>query len=184
MFIILVTGLLVVSLDYYQSPHCLVILFFPLAFFISQLFISIRRRWVAEVLFVVFLVITLANGYFSYFGIFKINQRMDAGKILPVPDPYDSMVTNQKVLQVGDHSEIYRHARLASPFLSWAISKKYLEHPDNPEVLITITRQMIHDLPDIIIDDNGIIKRIFSLTPVLAEKYKQVDDQGIYYRLK
>lgn len=181
MALIFLTGIAVVGLGYYYSPHSLIILFIPLSFFIAQLFMMIRRKWLAEIVFLVFLVATLANGYGSYFRYFKLNAELDARKIIPHPCPYDSLVAGKKVFWAGNHPEVYRSARLATPWLSWTLSKKFLENPDNPDILIRVTQQMLNDLPDIIIDDQGIIKHIFELSPVLEEKYRRTEAANIYY---
>jgi hypothetical protein len=184
MFILLVTGLVIISLDYYDAPFSLIILFIPMSFFIAQLFLSFKRKWFTEILFLIFLLLTLGNGYGSYFGIIKPTEAVSALKIIPQKMPYDEIVSGKKVLWVGIHPEIYRHARLATPYLSWPVSQRFLEHSDNPDILIRITRQMLNDLPDVIIDDHLLIRKIFTLAPVLAEKYKQEGQSGIYYRVE
>ncbi len=181
MFLTLVTGLITLSLDYYSSSFGLIILFLPAAYFIAQLLISIERNWLAEIFFLVFFVITLVNGYASGFGVVEISPRISARKIIPQADSLSAYVAGKKILSVGDHTGIYRYGKLATPYLSWAISKKYLENAGNPDVLIAITRQMLSDLPEVIIDDKGVMKHIFSLSPVLADKYRTTGTNGIYY---
>ena len=110
MFIMFLTGLLIISIDYYSAPFSLIILFIPMSFFITQLFLMFRRKWFAELLFIVFLLATLANGYGSYFGIINSGDTLSAKKIVPHHTPYDDIVAGKKVLWVGVHPEIYREA--------------------------------------------------------------------------
>lgn len=180
MFIVLVTGLAVLSLDYHFTPLCLVVLFIPMSFYLSQLFVIIERRWLAESLFFALLVLTLGNGYLSYFGIFSVDERLSAEKYIPAETGFETIANGKKVLYIGDRTEVYLNARLATPYFNWAISKKYLQHADDPEILAEVTRQIIADPPDMIIDGENLITGFFSRSPLLEAKYR-VGGEGIYY---
>jgi hypothetical protein len=184
MFIVLATAFLVISFDYYLAPHCLILLFLPASFFISQLFVMIKRKWISELSFLIFVILTLFNGYSSYLGLFELSSELSARKEIANKVKLDSLIYGKKVLYIGDHSEAYLHSRLATPFLSWTISGKFLHHLDDPGNLIMVTRQILDDLPEVIVDQDNIIKKLFDKSPVLAGKYQIQGREDVFYLIK
>ena len=181
MFIILITTFLVISLDYYYAPHNLILFFIPLSFFISQIFILLKKRWLVEVMFLIFLVATLFHAIIFYSGIFRQDKVDNSEKLYVSEDKNLSMIKGRKILYIGDRPDIYYNARLATPFLCWAISGKYFENLNDPDNLIKVTQNISDDLPEVIIDYEGKIKKLFEMSPVLASKFKEQKTKGIYY---
>ena len=99
---------------------------------------------------------------------------------------YDSMlvqenkgsVDGKRVLALDGDYSFYRHNELASPFLSWTLSKEIFEQPGYYENVIVVYRGLNSDPPDVIRDKDDRLKPFLEQIPKLKSMYSR---NGIYY---
>ena len=82
------------------------------------------------------------------------------------------VVENKRLLVLGDEFSLYQYNTLATPFLSWKLSKDIFEQPDYYENVIVVNDGLKNDLPEVIIDKGDLMKKFFNRLPELKRKYK------------
>lgn len=161
-----------------RRPQSLVALFPPLSYFVSHLFLLIRRRRLAEwslwaLLIGVFLVSTLSR-YNRIKGI-------DYSR-LQVTAVTDAGLSGKKVLVLGNDVSWYTENSLATPFLNWSLAEPVFTGLDYYENVIAIN-EGFRDQPDVIIDPDHRMIAVFDRIPRLREMYRE-EDSGRYVAVK
>lgn len=160
----------------------LLVLFVPVAaFYISHFFLLIRKRFVTEIAFTLFLL-TILFGHFASLYQWRPLSRMLSYETLVVhTTPWDELVKGKKILYVGEEDfSIYNNASLATPYLNWELSSLHLDAPDYYDNLMSIYDNFINDTPEIIIDTEGVMQKVFSRMPSIADKYRKGDTEGVF----
>lgn len=161
-----------------RSPSVFVVFAPPFAFFITHYLLLIRKRFLAEIAFSIFIIGIIGFNFALLYHTFGLEGYIntDAYLINQTPGTFDK----QRILVLGEDISPYKNARAASPFLNWKISKpifKDLEYYDN---LALIYNGLINDPPEVIIDPNGIFPNIREKIPALKKAYSKKDG---YYHL-
>jgi drug/metabolite transporter (DMT)-like permease len=159
-----------------RRPQSLIALVPPLSYFVSHLFLLIRRRRIAEwslwaLLIGVFLVST-----FSRYG--RI-EGIDYSR-LQVRD--DREVKGKKVLVLTNDVSWYAGNTLATPFLDWKLAEPVFTGLDYYENVIAID-QGFNDRPDVIIDPDRRMDAVFDRIPRLREMYRE-EGSGRYVAVR
>ena len=76
------------------------------------------------------------------------------------------------MLILGKEIEGYLDNRLATPFLNWELSANTFEQPDRYKNIININRYFERDTPEVIIDSNTLMPKVFERLPQWSKKYK------------
>jgi hypothetical protein len=166
MFIWLVPCLLVVLLTPRIAPHTLVVFVPPIAYFIAHYLLLIRRRWVAEMMFVSLLFGIVAVNLLSRYE--KLSQ-IDYSKMF-VQDKM--VVKGKKVMYLDEDIAMFKNNHMAGYFLNWRLSKPILSQPDYYDHVILVAQALREDKPEMIIDPHQYIKPFFSRLPDVARDYK------------
>jgi hypothetical protein len=160
------------------SPHSLITFIPPLAYFISHYLLLIRRKWIAETMFLIFFIGILGINLGSRYGWFT---RVRYDPMMVTASSLKDQVRGQRVMVLDDDPGIYLNNTLAAYFLDWSLSRKTLESPQYYENVMLVNEAFTVDPPDVIIDPNNLMKAFFDHLPTLQARYVR---DGILYRRK
>ncbi|MCZ6899366.1 MAG: hypothetical protein O7F74_03925 [Bacteroidetes bacterium] len=183
---IMFISLLLVSLTYWitsdKSPGMFMILTPFLAFFISHFFLLVKSRLVGELSFFIFIsvIVWINLGTFHNSGL--LTSYMDIDPIKIAQTEFDIDVKDKSVLFTGNNLNVYKSSRMATPYLNWKLSEEILRNPNYYDNLSHIYHGFFKDLPELIIDQEGVMDGIFEMIPDLANKYEKIKDGK--FRLK
>ncbi len=162
----------------------LLVLFVPVgAFYISHFFLLMKRRFIAEILFALFFLTILFTHFSSLYQWGVISPILSYEKLLVHPTTYDEVVANKKVLYIGEDISVYKNASLATPYLNWKLSSLHLTQPEYYDNILAIHNHFTEDNPEVIIDDVGVMEKLWSRMPSLANKYQKGQAENIYIKV-
>ena len=139
-----------------------------LVLFSSAFFLDFKRKWLGELLFLVFVgaIITipfsLNNPKWISSGLIDNTTLKLKGHNLP---------TEGKLLVLSDEVEYYQHNKIATTFINWRIDQEYFNNLDDYNNISFIYEKLNEDLPDVIIDPKNYCEKLFSFLPSIEEKY-------------
>ena len=162
---------ILISKDF--RPQSFISLIPCLSFFITHFLLLIRRRKFAE-LYIWLLIIGIAT--ISYTARYGMWDRITYDSLL-VPENKTTFEGKRVLALDGDYS-FYRHNELASPFLSWTLSKDIFGEPGYYENVIVVYKGLNSDPPDVIRDKDDQLKPFLEQIPKLKGMYSR---NGIYY---
>ena len=171
MLLFLAGAFVMVFLSRERVPHQLMVFVAPVSFFISHYFLLIRRKLLAELIFVGFLSITLTVNYGVLYRFIVPSGMLDLQALIVQPTPWDQLVEGKKILIVGDEPDAYLHAYPATPYLDWNLSRKHLTGSNAFGNLSRVFNNISHDTPDVIIDQMGLVPALFDQMPTIAAQY-------------
>lgn len=150
-----------------RRPQSLIALFPPLSYFVSHLFLLIRRRRFAE-----WSLWTLLIGVFAVSTLSRYNriEGIDYSRLQVAQD--DRGLAGKKVLVLGNDVSWYAGNSLATPFLDWSLAEPVFTKLDYYENVIAIN-EGFSDRPDIIIDPDRRMDAVFDRIPRLREMYRE-----------
>jgi hypothetical protein len=179
MFLFLVAAFIMVFMSKERVPHQLMVFVTPVAFFISHYFLLIRRRWLAELVFMFFLGITLTLNYSVLYRFIVPPKVLEVESLVVKPTKWDQTVAGKKLLIIGSDFAAYRHAYPATPYLNWNLSRNHLEKNQAFDNLSVIYQDLMRDTPEVIIDQSNLVPELFSRMPSIASKYTRKEDTYI-----
>lgn len=163
----------------YKPPHAL-ILFLPLtAFMISHWFMLIRSKFQSELFFLVFIILIVLWNFGTIKNFSPTSHWIDYSNLIVSPTKWDEKIKDKRVLNLSSDLNALKNSHLATPFLSWKLSKPIFEHPDYYENIVLIYKSFSKDPPEFIIDPHGLMSPIFDRIPELKSKYLQTGDHWI-----
>jgi hypothetical protein len=141
------------------------------AFFISHLVLTIRRRFLAEVVLWVLLGGMLGLSYYS-------------ARQAPDSEEYSAFVLKevpanpqpQKIVTLSADLQRYRGNSMSTPFLNWALSKPIFEEPGYYKNITRVYEGFKNDPPDIILDPHGLMTPFMQRIPELENSYVPTDE--------
>lgn len=158
------------------TPHSLYPVIPAVAYFISHYFLLIRRRWIAEMMFLIFIAALLSVNYGSRYHLLPdVNYK----PLFPEASKYEGQVRDKRIMIIGNDPSLYAHNRLAGYFLDWDLSRKYFEQPDYYESIVKISDAILDGAPEVIIDEAGLMGPVVARIPLLQKEYVQA---GRFYR--
>ncbi len=152
-------------------PQSFITLIPGFSFFITHLFLTIRRKRFLLIGFWVFFIGMTA----PYFLIkYKIVDLVAYDQLwISTPTIKEK---NKHVLILGDEIEGYLENRLATPFLNWGLSSPIFKEADRYENMITINKYFERDAPAVIIDSEEVMPNVLERIPLLKKKYKRTPE--------
>ncbi len=151
-----------------RTPHSFITFIPPLTYFISHYILLIRRKWIAEIMLWVFLFSVLGVSFAARAGKIKA---VDYSNLF-VPASANKSLVEKKVLVLADDWGSYENNKVGSYFLNWDLSKEIFEHPEFYENIILINESFQSFPPDVIIDRNGLMEKVFVRLPLLKTQYQ------------
>ncbi len=153
-------------------PSNLVYFIIPLAFYCAGFFVHSKKLFVPEVIFLMFFGTVIFISYLGAKNIFGISSRLLA-------DYRVSEVTSEmnygdkRIFITGRNVDAYRSNDMATGYLSWNLARRDFEKPDNYLSISNIYNNFTKDMPEVIIDEEGVMPNVFAHIPGLAVKYKK-----------
>jgi hypothetical protein len=160
-----------------RTPHSFFTFVPSLAYFIGHYLLLIRRKFIAEAMLWLFIAGLITVNLSSRYN--RI-QRVDLSNLFPKASDYAAMISNKKVMVVGDDISLFQQNKLSGYFLDWELSRKYFESPDYYESIIKISDSITNDPPDVIIDELGMMAAVADRIPYLKINYRKED--SFYWR--
>ncbi|MGB3848674.1 MAG: hypothetical protein WA958_01805 [Tunicatimonas sp.] len=177
MFVNTVVALLALLWVQELAPFHLLLFVPPFAFFITHYLLIIQRMWQAELATALLVILLPLSGYALLFNYFSINQIAHTEALLVQPTAYDALVTNKRVLVLGDNLSIYQNAKPATPYLNWQIASNQLNQMNYFENLSEVYINFTADMPDLIIDQANLMPSISERIPVIRNAYQRQQNQ-------
>ncbi|MFP4091387.1 MAG: hypothetical protein ACLFUB_19505 [Cyclobacteriaceae bacterium] len=185
MFIKIVASLVSLLFVSELAPYHLLPFVPPLAFFITHYLLSIRRILLAELATFLLGLLLVLNAYAFLFGYFSLARVYDTQQeLLTQTTAYDEVVAGKRVLVMGDNLSVYRNARLATPYLDWGLAQKQLSSIEYFEDLTSVYANFSRDMPQVIIDLQGLMPDLQQRLPLLQQSYRQMPGRESVYLLK
>jgi hypothetical protein len=170
MFIWLAPCGMLIMLTRELTPHSFYVFLPILSYFISHYFLLIRRRWIAEIMFWIFLGGIILVGTLARYG--KLSG-VNYSNLLATASSSNTIPAGKKVMVLGDDKAIYLNHSLGAYFLNWNLSRGVFEDIDYFENIIVIDNAFQSDPPDVIIDEKDLMRAVMGRIPSLKSKYKR-----------
>ncbi len=179
-------GILTVIAGYfafYLAPYFFIVLIPAMAYFITHLFILLKKNFVKELLFATLALSTLMLLYGSAYEVGFTRDNIDSDMLF-VDNTSKRAFTNKNILVLGEGADAsaYVGNSLATPYLNWRLSQRHFNRLDSYSTVLTIYKNFKRSLPDVIVDNAGIVPDLFQRIPLLEQRYEKAADQT--YRLK
>jgi len=162
---------ILISKDF--RPQSFITIIPSLSFFITHFLLLVRRRKFAE-MHVWLLMIGIVT--ISYSARYNLWDRIAYDNLL-VPENKNSF-EGKRVLALDADYSFYKDNEVASPFLSWTLSKEIFGEPGYYENVIVVYKGINSDPPDVIRDKDDQLKPFLEQIPKLKSMYSR---KGIYY---
>jgi hypothetical protein len=158
--------------------------FLPMfSFFLGHFFLLIRRVWLAELIFACFLAplallpLALQQQWiplqYQYIATDKLFAQSPALK--------NTYIEGKKVWTSGSDLGLYRVAPSATAYLNARYLALHLKRIEQYRMQSDIYAFWMRDMPDTVIDPEGLVPQVFVHIPALALRYEQVAE-GLYVR--
>lgn len=165
-----------------KAPAYLVILVPPFSFFISHYFFSIRKKWLAEIVFLIFLVGPVLFNLGTIFSFFITSEFISTDRYVVGSNPFE-ITTGKSVLVLSDDLTPCKDARSATPFVDFYLSRELFANPGYYDNLTRISSGFSLDMPDVIIDPEGLMGPVFNKMPTLGKQFGRIEP-GVYTRIE
>ncbi len=179
MFFMLVLGLAAWFINRDRSTYQMIIFALPSAFFLTNFFLSIKKKWQAEVVFSVFLVFIVFINIASYKEYGFVKKIIHFEKLIVQKTNWDDITNGKRILVIGNNISAYKNATLATPYFNWDLSKQHLENQNYYDNITAIFLNFKNDMPEVIIDNKAMMESLQSNIPLLKNNYKKHSD-GVY----
>lgn len=170
MFLWLLVTIIHAFIVHELSPQSFIIFIPSLAYLVSHYLLLIRRKWIAEIMLWIFLISLVSMNLLTRYSRIK---SVNFEAMFPKASPYEKTVKGKRVMVLGDYVGIYSQNELAGYFPDWSLSRNIFEQPDYYENILLIDEAFEIDPPEIIIDPNDLMKKIFERIPRIKPMYKR-----------
>lgn len=159
-----------------RTPHSLYTVIPAVAYFISHYLLLIHRKWIAEMMLWLFVLGLL---YVNFSSRYQLLNQVKYVALFPMPSPQYKNLVGKKIMIIGNDLSLYQHNKMSGGFLDWDLSKKYFEQPGYYENIIRINEAIVRDVPEVIIDESGLMGPIIERIPSLKVTHRR---EGTLYR--
>jgi hypothetical protein len=177
----ILSGSVAMALAKRLEPFHFFMVVLPLTILATHYFIILKNVWYKEAAFLLLAASVILISYGNLYLFLNENFIVDKSEMI-VKQPSVHDYKNQKIVVMGYEPEIYLNNKLATPYLSWNLASSHLENMDNYPTMAEVYRHFRKDMPDIIIDKQNVIPKVFYRLPALEKHYVKADSTSIYYR--
>jgi hypothetical protein len=176
-------GLIAFFISLYQAPHILLVFVPGMAYFCTHYFILIRSTLIKELTFLGVAMLILLFSYGGLTGFIFKKKPINYDKMLVKTETLlPAEIKDYKILVMGDNFSYYNNNKAATPYLNWRLAMRQFSDLDNYYNLSQIYENFEKDMPEVIVDEAGLVETLFSKIPPLKEKYRRMDGTNIYFR--
>ncbi|TAF67412.1 MAG: hypothetical protein EAZ55_03600 [Cytophagales bacterium] len=178
----------VLLLDLTWGANLLVSLIPVITFLLTHFFLTFKNILLKEVLF---LVLIFNCTFFYYDSVWNIGVKyLNNEQVWIHPEstlldahPEAEVFKGKKIVVLGYDTRPYQYGYASTPYFNWYLAGSHWEHLDKYNRLIDIHKAFMSDLPDVIVDQEGKAKKLFSIAPTLAAYYEPYQkNKNIYIR--
>lgn len=166
MFFWFVFALVEVGFTRFRTPQALLVCAPPVAYFISHYLLLIRRKWIAESMlwiFVVLLVILPSLAAREKFGWINYSA-------LKLAAPAARQI-DKRIMILADALPEYQAGKPAGPFLEWPLAEDFFSRPADYGNILYAASIFKTDAPAVILDPNNLMKKYFDYLPEVKHRY-------------
>lgn len=153
------------------------------AFIISHYLLAIKNWLFSELNFLLIAILIVLNQLFVANDWLHVNEIVSLKELKVNPSIYADLLKGKKILVLGAEKHHYNEASLATPYINWSLAEiqlKRLNYYDNAaEVFVNLE----NDLPEVIVDQEGIGISIFNVMPTIASQYIRHEQYPELYML-
>ena len=153
-----------------------------MTFFITHYLIMVKKKFMAELAFLALTFSTVYVTYDSLYGGILEHTIINTNETFVKNYQYDHLLKNSKIVVFGPNHSIFRYNSLATPYLNWGLAENHFGNLDSYNNVVGIYENFKKDMPDYIIDEEGIAEKVFERIPQLAAAYELSDYENIYIR--
>jgi hypothetical protein len=164
------------------TPSQFIVLVPSVVFFGTHYFLLLRQRWLAEVIFAVFLGLVLMISYGGVYQAPLFQPLVRYQSLVVGENPVRDHFQGEKVLILGDEIAEYQHNTPATPYLNWTLARRHFDDLDNFVSVTRLYENFRQDPPEVIIDKRGIVPKLFDRIPALGSAYQQQGNTNVYVR--
>lgn len=158
--------------------------FLPMfSFFLGHFFLLIRRAWLAESVFLCFfapmalLPLALQQHWIPLQYQYIATDKLFAQS----PTLKNTYIKGKKVWTSGSDLGLYQVAPSATAYLNARYLKLHIKKIEQYRMQSDIYTFWMRDMPDTVIDPEGLVPQLFTHIPALALRYEQIEE-GLYVR--
>jgi hypothetical protein len=153
-------------------PSNLVYFIIPLAFYCAGFFIHSKRVFLPEMLFLFSFGIVVLISFIGAKNILGFSTNLLAD--YRVNESKTKLnYKGKRIFITGRNIDAYYSNYMATGYLSWNLARKDFENPNNYLSISNIYNNFTKDMPDVIIDEENVMPKVFDNIPDLAKKYKK-----------
>lgn len=187
MFITLVTGVLIWLIARERSLAMLGVFHLPTAFFITNLLYILKKRWLAEVLTLIWVIAMPLSNAVVMSGLSQLVTRPEKATWLAGLDDLfirpKSLPTNaSRILVLGKDYHWYHGRYLSTPYLNYDLSVRDLQNLDDYRMVLEIYNHFNEEWPEIIIAPTPTLRQLFDRMPALRRHYAPMNGQQHIYQ--
>lgn len=151
-------------------PQSLITFIPALTSLFTHFFLLIRRRKLAEMNLWIFLIGIITINYLARYN--KINA-VDYSRLVVQTSSLQTDVVGKRILVLENNPGYLMNNRLATPYLNWRLSEQTLRQPGFYETVTEVYQAFKTDPPDVIIDEENLMKPFFDRMPEIRSAYKR-----------
>lgn len=149
-----------------------------IAFFSTHFFLLNRKSLFLKISFWFIVVVTPSlTAYYAYSYSGKYLQALVVKK---EENPYNINLENKKLLVLSNDQALYQDSRLATPYYQWDLAESHFGKLNSMETLAEIYKDFNNDMPEVIIDQQEVMPKVFYRIPMLEKKYRKLDGHPVY----
>lgn len=151
-------------------PQTIVVLIPPVTFLLTHFLLLIRRRRFAEMNIWILLLGTVSLSYLARYD--KL-----AGvtyEKLFIGAQTTAEPKAKRVLVIGDDRSYYLTNQSATPFVNWELAQETFMTPEYYESVAQVYNGFKNDPPDVVIDEQNLLKPFLDRIPELKKQYLRV----------
>lgn len=182
----LFASLICILLSTKISANNLVFAIPAMTFFLSHMFLNLKRAWLREGLFLLLVLSVTFSGYAVVYR-FLPNvayktpvTQVKLDRLLVKKYPEQAELKGKKILVLGDKISYYQGGQLATPYLNWELSQHHFSNMNQYNIMKEIYENFKQDLPEVIIDENNYFQKILSPLPIIANQYIKKAGTNMY----
>jgi hypothetical protein len=183
MFLWLGAGVLTLFFADEFTPFVFLVFVPPVAFFGTFYFLIIRKAWLGELAFWLVLGYIVFNNLGRFY--LPVSERIWRDQRLAIREShalYD--FSNKRLLIIGQGLDEYQDNIPATPYLTWRLARRHFDKLDSYTTVIELYNNFIQDPPEVIVDKQNVVPRMFNRLPALGSQYEKGTAPNIYFRKK
>lgn len=160
-----------------RAPYQFVILLPPFTYFVSMLLLALRKKNLANAMSISFLILVPFIGY-SWLLVKTVQSDLNSYGVFVTEN--HEVAKDMKVLVLDYDIAYYQKGKQTSPYLNYQLTKDILSSSDQPKITALASKNILSDLPELVVDGEGLFETFLEKVPLIKAKYKK---EGRYFHL-